>query len=68
MNSAARLTLLRSVLAALVILFGMHSYSHAQGGCDDSCKAAPEIDPSLASGGVALLGGTALLIRGRRKQ
>ncbi len=27
----------------------------------------PEIDPSMGAGGLALLGGTILLIRGRRK-
>jgi hypothetical protein len=70
MKTAARLTLLRSVLATLVLLLGAHSTSHAQGGCDNCGHStpAPEIDPSLGSGGVALLGGAILLLRARRRQ
>jgi ABC-type amino acid transport substrate-binding protein len=49
--------------------------AHAQSGCVDQngiCVPvpvpAPEIDPSLASGGLALIAGAVLLVRGRRRK
>ena len=47
--------------------------AHAQGGCATSglggaSTCVPEIDPSLASGGIALIAGAVLLVRGRRRK
>lgn len=67
----------RSVLVLTFLAFGtsVHNYAHAQSGCVNgnpgACPApvsVPEIDPSLAGTGVALLGGTVLLIRARRRR
>jgi MYXO-CTERM domain-containing protein len=46
-------------------------HARAQGGCvqggNSGCSTAPEIDPGLADGGLALLGGAVLVLRGRKK-
>jgi hypothetical protein len=54
----------RTSLAVLVLLFAAHANAHA---AVLSAVGAPEIDPSLSMGGLALLGGVILLVRGRRK-
>jgi hypothetical protein len=65
---------LRNLAALLILMLVATSHAHAQGGCatgGTGCGSfvppAPEIDPSLATGAAALLGGTVLLIRGRRR-
>jgi hypothetical protein len=70
-----KLTMIRTalVLALLALGTSVTNYAHAQGGCvtgGTGCTpvpAVPEIDPSLAGTGIALLGGTVLLIRTRRR-
>jgi LPXTG-motif cell wall-anchored protein len=58
------LSLLRNSLAVLTVLFAAYSHAHAA----YFVPQTPEIDPSLATGGLALLGGAILLVRGRRRQ
>jgi hypothetical protein len=71
-----KLTMIRTalVLAFLALGTSVSNYARAQGGCvtggTGGCPAVaavPEIDPSLAGTGIALLGGTVLLIRTRRR-
>jgi hypothetical protein len=68
--------MIRTVLALAFLLFspGLTGYAHAQicgnvnGSGGGSCPAGvPEIDPSLAGTGIALVGGAVLLIRARRR-
>jgi MYXO-CTERM domain-containing protein len=65
--------MIRSVLALAVLMFSacIAPYARAQQGCvtgGTGCAAAPEIDPSLAGTGLAVLGGAVLLIRVRRRR
>jgi hypothetical protein len=69
--------MIRTVLVLTFLAFGtsVNNYAHAQGLCGGvntagggSCAAVPEIDPSLAGTGIALLGGAVLLIRARRRR
>ncbi len=72
-NLKRRSSLLTSV-AVLTFLLVASPHARAQGGCDTggtgcgSTPSAPEIDPSLGTGAIALLGVSILLIRSRRKQ
>jgi len=64
----------RSLLAALAgffLLLGAPAAMQAQGGIvnngpGDSDPSAPEIDPSMVGGGLALLGGVTLILRSKR--
>jgi hypothetical protein len=66
-------TMIRTVLVLAFLTFGtsVSNYAHAQSGCVNggtgACQTVPEIDPSLAGTGIALLGGAVLLIRARRR-
>ena len=64
--------LLRTTLALAILVFGAQAHSYAQGGCDTGgsggCPSTPEIDPTMASAGLVLLGGAALIIRSRSKK
>jgi hypothetical protein len=72
--------LLRTTLLFLVLPLAAAAPARAQGGCDnDGCpvtpptttapnQSVPEIDPSLGMGAAALLGGAALVVRGRLKR
>ena len=43
--------------------------AHAQGGVVNSgSTSAPEIDPSMVGGGVALLGGIVMVLRSKRRR
>ena len=74
MKIAARPIFFRTVctIALVLPLAGVHA--HAQNGCTNQGSGqctpvpAPEIDPSLASGGLALITGAVLLVRGRRRK
>jgi LPXTG-motif cell wall-anchored protein len=57
-------TLLRNSLAVLILLFAVYGHGHAA----LLIPQTPEIDPSLTAGGLALLGGAILLVRGRRRR
>jgi hypothetical protein len=73
MMKLARMSSLLSCTVALIVMFGAFAHSHAQSGCDTggtgcgSAASAPEIDPSLGTGAIALLGGAIFLVRSRRK-
>jgi LPXTG-motif cell wall-anchored protein len=54
-------SLLRNSLAVLIVLLGAFSRAHAM-------FNVPEIDPSLGIGGLALLSGVVLMVRGRRRK
>ncbi len=59
----------RSMLIAVILFVTSHALAHAQGGCITSGGGcAPEIDPSLGTGGVALLSGVVLLMRSCRRR
>jgi hypothetical protein len=64
----SRIALFRPALLTLVLALGLAAHARAQGGCDNDCfgPITPEIDPSLGSGGLALVGGAILLVRSRR--
>ncbi len=74
MMNLVQKSLLRSSLVVLTLMLGAYPHAHAQGGCATggvgcgSAPSAPEIDPSLGTGAIALLGGVVLLVRSRRKQ
>lgn len=51
-----------------VLLVSAYTRAHADGCVSSGAACAPEIDPSLATSGTALIAGIALLIRGRRKR
>jgi LPXTG-motif cell wall-anchored protein len=51
---------LRSSLAVLILLLAAYGHAHAG-------PQTPEIDTSLSIGGLALLSGVVLLVRGRRR-
>jgi hypothetical protein len=62
------------VRAALVVpvLLALHIPAQAQGGCVNGgtggCSSSvPEMDPGLVNGGLALLGGVVLVVRGGRR-
>ncbi len=61
---------LRLALAAALLLAVLSGRAHAQGGCltggSGGCPTAPEMDPSLATGGLALLGGVVLVVKAQR--
>ena len=59
-------SLLRNSLAVLTVLLA--AYSHAHAAYFSGGSQTPEIDPSVAAGGLALLGGAILLVRGRRRR
>ncbi len=74
MTRSLRLYLLRCSLAAVVFAVCLSAPAQAQGGClsggTGGCppdSGTPEIDPSLATGGLTLLGGLTLVVRARRK-
>ena len=55
------------VIAMFVLPLATFSTALAQGGTVNSGdSSAPEIDPSMVGGGLALLGGVILLLRDRR--
>jgi len=55
------------LLAAVILLLAAVPTARAQGGTVNSGdSSAPEIDPSMVGGGLALLGGVILLLRDRR--
>jgi len=70
MNQTFRCCNLRFALAAALLLAVLPGRAHAQGGCltggSGGCPTAPEVDPSLAGSGLALLGGVVLVLRARR--
>jgi hypothetical protein len=72
-NLKRRSSLLTSA-AVLTFMLVAFPHARAQGGCDTggtgcgSAASAPEIDPSLGTGAIALLGGAIFLVRSRRKQ
>jgi hypothetical protein len=70
MTLATRPKLVRSLFTVSLLLLTAFAHAHAQNGCvsSGSSSCAPEIDPSLATSGTALIAGLALLIRGRRKR
>jgi hypothetical protein len=51
----------RSSFALLVLMLAAYGHAHA------AVAAVPEIDPAMTVSGVALLGGVAMMIRGRRR-
>jgi hypothetical protein len=53
----------RTTLAVLWVVLLATAAAHAK--CD-SCVPAPEIDPAMGLGALALIGGAAAAIRGRR--
>lgn len=59
-------SLLRNSLAVLTVLLATYSDAHAA--YFTGVSPTPEIDPSVAAGGLALLGGAILLVRGRRRR
>jgi LPXTG-motif cell wall-anchored protein len=61
MKKSSLALFLRSSLALLIVLLAAHSRAHA------AYTGAPEIDPAMATGGLALLGGVILVVRGRRR-
>jgi len=63
MKKSSLVLFLRSSLALLIVLFAAHSQSHAA-----FVAPTPEIDPAMATSGLALLGGAILVVRGRRRQ
>ncbi len=68
MTRSFRFLLVRAALV-LPLLFALHSPAHAQGGCVNGGSGGcvvPEIEPGLANGGLALLGGLVLVVRARR--
>jgi|GEM_PF-6564670 len=70
MKSAARFISFRTLFMMAFLLVSAYAHAHAQDGCvsSGSTGCAPEIDPSLATSGTALLAGLVLLVRGRRKR
>jgi LPXTG-motif cell wall-anchored protein len=59
-------SLLRNSLAVITVLLATYSDAHAA--YFTVVSQTPEIDPSVAAGGLALLGGAILLVRGRRRR
>lgn len=68
MNSPSRLRILRALLMVTILLVSAYTRAHADGCVSSGVSCAPEIDPSLATSGIALIAGLALLLRGRRKR
>jgi Cu/Ag efflux pump CusA len=69
MTRSFRFLIVRAALVVAVLL--VHIPARAQGGCvnggSGGCTSSvPEMEPGLANGGVALLGGIVLVLRGRR--
>jgi hypothetical protein len=66
-----RFSLMRAALVVLALVLAFPTQGHAQGGCvnggSGGCTSVPEVDPSLASGGLALVAGAAMVVRGRRR-
>ena len=60
MKKTSHVPFLRSSLAVLIVLLGAFSRAHAM-------FSVPEIDPSISVGGLALLSGVVLMVRGRRR-
>jgi hypothetical protein len=63
MKKSSLVLFLRSSLALLIVLIAAHTQAHAA-----YTVSAPEIDPAMATGGLALLGGMILVVRGRRRK
>jgi hypothetical protein len=63
----------RTLLAVLVVTLIASHTSFADSGCSSAlaalgkCSLAPEIDPAMGAGALALLGGAVMVIRGRIK-
>jgi hypothetical protein len=73
MKLAIRPIPFRTLCMIAVTLLFAGIQAHAQSGCviqNGVCVPipAPEIDPSLASGGLALITGAIFLVRGRRRK
>ena len=58
------------ILGLMILVIGMSGAAMAQvDDCEDGCPVAvPEINGSLATGALALLSGTVLLVRSRYKK
>ncbi len=67
MTKSNRFAFLKSSLALLLLFVGTAALAHAQSG-GASSGPVPELDPAMIGEGVALLGGTILLLRGARKR
>jgi hypothetical protein len=70
MTRFSRFSVVRTALAVAVLL-ALHIPAQAQGGCvnggSGGCTpSVPEMAPGLLNGGIALLGGVVLVVRGRR--
>jgi len=63
MKKSSLVLFLRSSLALLIVLLAAQSHAHAA-----YSMSVPEIDPAMTTGGLALLGGAILVVRGRRRQ
>jgi hypothetical protein len=67
-----RFSPIRAALAVLALALTVPTQGHAQGGCvqggSGGCTSSvPEMDPSLGSGGLALVAGAVMVVRGRRR-
>jgi len=60
-------TILRTSLAVLAVTFLASASGHAAPHHHHPYFSTPEIDPSMASGALALVGGAIVVIRGRRR-
>jgi LPXTG-motif cell wall-anchored protein len=68
-------SLMKYAVLTLVLTFGASVAANAaplppckDGGPSACSKSAPEVDPSLAGAGIALLGGTLVVLRARRRK
>jgi hypothetical protein len=66
-----RFSLMRAALVVLALVLAFPARGHAQGGCVNGgaggcTTSVPEVDPSPASGGLALASGAVMVVRGRR--
>jgi hypothetical protein len=64
MKKTSHVLFLRSLFAVVFAMFAVSSHAHA---AYLTVSATPEIDPSLSIGGMALLSGVVLMVRGRRR-
>jgi hypothetical protein len=58
--------LVRSFLAVLVVTL-ISSHASLAACSVDTCGVAPEIDPAMGAGALALVGGAIMVIRGRAR-